>query len=147
MITTSNAFTKILSPFSADGGLLALRLSVGIVLFLRHGWEKRPGQWQSFTSTFPDPVGIGPYASFLVAFVGDFVCPLLLFGGLGTRWAALYALGNIFVAWALVHHFAFFGKAPAADHGELIVLYLGAMLTIAIMGGGAFSIDHLLLKE
>ena len=67
------------------------------------------------------------------------LCPLLLVGELDTRWAALYAFGNIFVAWALVHHLAFFGKAPAADHGELIVVYLGAMLTLAIMGGGAFS--------
>ncbi len=63
MITTSNAFTKMLSSLSADSGLLALRLSVGTVLFLRHGLEKRPGQWHFFTSTFSDPVGIGAYAS------------------------------------------------------------------------------------
>ena len=143
-MNTSNAFTRAITSFSANRGLLILRLSVGAVLFLRHGWEKRPGQWAAFTSTFPDPIGIGPYGSFLFAFAGDFVCPLLLIAGFGTRWAALYAFGNIFVAWALVHHFVFFGKAAAADHGELIVLYLGALLALVVAGGGADSLDHAL---
>ena len=113
----SNVFTRRMSTFSTERGMLVLRLSTAGVLFLRHGWEKRPGQWQAFASSFPDPIGIGPYTSFLIAFVGDFVCPVLIIAGLGTRWAAAYAFGNIFVAWALVHHFVFFGKAPAADHG------------------------------
>ncbi len=88
MITTSNAFTKMLSSLSADSGLLALRLSVGTVLFLRHGLEKRPGQWHFFTSTFPDPVGIGAYASFYSRSWVTLCVRFFLCGGLGTRWAA-----------------------------------------------------------
>ena len=74
----------------------------------------------------------------------DFVCGILLIIGLGARWAALYCLANILVAWAFVHQFSFFGKGPASDHGELIVLYLGALLTLLIAGPGAASIDRAL---
>jgi uncharacterized membrane protein YphA (DoxX/SURF4 family) len=67
--------------------------------------------------------------------------------GWGTRWAALYCFANILVAWAFVHQFAFFGKGPGSDHGELIVLYLGAMLTLLIAGPGAASVDRLLARK
>jgi putative oxidoreductase len=109
--------------------------------------NKYPAHWVQFMAHFPDPVGIGPHASFLFAFFSDFVCAILLTIGLGTRWAALYCLGNIFVAWAFVHHFAFFGKGAGSDHGEIIVLYLGALLTLLIAGPGAASIDHILAQK
>jgi putative oxidoreductase len=64
--------------------------------------------------------------------------------GLGTRWAALFSFCNIFVAWAFVHHFVFLGKVPGSDHGELMVLYLGALLTLLIAGPGAPSVDNAL---
>ncbi len=54
---------------------------------------------------------------------------------------------NIFVAWAFVHHFAFVGKGPGSDHGELMVLYLGALLALLIAGPGAPSIDRLLSRK
>ena len=139
-------FMKFL-PARADMGLLILRVWIGATLFLRHGWEKRPGQWQHFVTSFPDPVGIGPYASFVIAFAGDFLCALLLIVGVGTRWVALFCFANIFVAWTLVHHFRFFGKDPGSDHGELIVLYLGALLAIVIAGGGRATIDSLRLRH
>lgn len=94
---------------------------------------------------FPNPIGIGLHASFLFAFVSDFVCAILPVVGLGTRWAALYCFANILVARASVHRFAFFGKGPG--HGELIVLYLGAMLTLLIAGPGAPSVDRLLARK
>ena len=99
-------------PARADIGLLVLRVWIGATLFLRHGWEKRLGQWQHFVTNFPDPVGIGPYASFVVAFAGDFLCALLLVVGLGTRWVALFCFVNIFVAWSLVHHFRLLWQRP-----------------------------------
>ena len=47
-------------PARADIGLLVLRVWIGATLFLRHGWEKRPGQWQHFVTKFPDPVELDP---------------------------------------------------------------------------------------
>jgi uncharacterized membrane protein YphA (DoxX/SURF4 family) len=49
---------------------------------------------------------------------------------------------NCAVAWAFVHHFQFFGAK--GDHGELIVNYLGATATLFLIGGGRYSLDHLL---
>jgi putative oxidoreductase len=101
-------------PERAAAGLALLRVCTGAVLFLRHGLEKQPAHWAQFMAHFPDPIGIGSHPSFLIAFISDFVCGILLILGLGTRWAALFSLGNIFVAWAFVHHFAFLGKGRKA---------------------------------
>jgi len=134
-------------PERTQAGLAVLRMWTGATLFLRHGWEKQPAHWALFMAHFPNPVGIGAHASFLIAFLADFVCGILLIVGLGTRWAALFCLCNIFVAWAFVHHFAFLGRGPWSDHGELIVLYLGALLTLLIAGPGTVSIDRMLARK
>ena len=128
-------------------GLALLRVWTGATLFLRHGWEKQPAHWAQFMAHFPNPIGIGSHASFFIAFFADFVCAILLIIGLGTRWAALFCFANIFVAWAFVHHFAFFGKGPGSDHGELIVLYLGALLTLLIAGPGAACLDRIIARK
>jgi putative oxidoreductase len=147
MARVKDALLMRFVPERAQTGLALLRVLTGATLFLRHGLEKQPAHWVQFMAHFPDPVGIGPHASFLFAFFSDFVCAILLTIGLGTRWAALYCLGNIFVAWAFVHHFAFFGKGAGSDHAEIIVLYLGALLTLLIAGPGAASIDHILAQK
>jgi putative oxidoreductase len=134
-------------PTHTQFGLALLRVSTGATLFLRHGLEKQPAHWAQFLTHFPDPIGIGSHPSFFIAFVSDFLCSLLVILGLGTRWAALWSLGNIFVAWCFVHQFAFFGKGPASDHGELMILYMGALLSIVIMGPGALSLDHVLSRN
>ncbi len=134
-------------PERTQAGLALLRVWTGATLFLRHGWEKQPAHWAQFMAHFPNPIGIGSHPSFLIAFFSDLVCGILLIIGLGTRWAALYCFANIFVAWAFVHHFAFWGKGPQSDHGELMVLFLGALLTIVIAGPGVACIDRLLGRK
>lgn len=142
-----NSFKAIMRlefiPERSQVGLAVLRVWTGLTLFLRHGWEKNPAHWQQFMAHFPDPIGIGSHPSFLIAFFSDFICSILIMIGLGARWAALFCLANVFVAWAFVHHFAFFGKNPGADHGELIMLYMGALLTIVIAGPGAAALDNI----
>jgi putative oxidoreductase len=88
---------------------------------------------------FPNPLHIGPLPSFAFAFIADAVCMPLLVFGIATRWAALWSFINLFIAWAFVHRFLFFGRG--ADHGELIVVYLGVMLTLLIAGPGKYSFD------
>jgi len=125
-------------PRSQDCGLLALRLGVAIPLFLKHGTEKL-FRFHSMAAHFPDPLHIGVLPSLIFATVADGICMPLLIIGLASRWAALWSFVNLFVAWAFVHHFVFYG--PRGDHGELIVLYLAAMLTLFIAGPGKYSID------
>lgn len=121
-----------------DLGLLALRLTVPTALFLKHGLEKLRG-FHSMAPHFPDPIHIGHWPSFLFAMIADGICMPLLIVGLFTRPAALWSLINLFVAWALVHHFLFFGRG--SDHGELVFVYIGVMLTLLLAGPGRYSID------
>ncbi len=131
-------------PHSADLGLLALRIWVGASLFLKHGFEK-PTNFSQMAAHFPDPLHIGPVPSLIFALCSDAVCSILVMLGLATRWAAALIFVNIFVAWSLVHHFQFFGHG--ADHGEVVVLYLGAYLALAIAGPGRYSVDHRFLSR
>lgn len=141
MSSLRNFFGADFLPSSPQLGLTFLRVATGATLFLHHGWEKRPSQWFAFMAHFPSLFHLGAPVTFLIAFFSDFVCSLLIILGFGTRWAAAFSFCNIFVAWAFVHHFAFLGRGPAADHGELIVLYLGALLAIFLGGPGYLSID------
>jgi len=134
-------------PERSQVGLAILRVSLGATLFLRHGLEKQPAHWAQFMAHFPDPIGIGSHPSFFIAFVSDFICSILLVLGFGTRWAATYCFANIFVAWAFVHKFAFWGKGAASDHGKIMLLFLGGLLALVIAGPGAPSIDRLLARQ
>ncbi len=125
-------------PPSSDSGLLILRLTTITPLFLKHGIEKI-FTFSQMAAHFPDPLHIGPVPSLVFAMVSDSICTLLMILGLATRWAAAIVFVNVIVAWALVHHFEFFGHA--ADHGELIVLYLGVTLTLFLSGPGRYSLD------
>ena len=128
-------------PTAPRLGFTVLRIATGVTLFLHHGWSKRPTHWAAYMAHFPSLFHLGPAVTFLIAFFSDFVCSLLLVFGFASRWAAAFCFCNIFVAWAFVHHFAFLGYGPAADHGELIVLYLAALLAIFLSGPGFLSID------
>lgn len=128
-------------PLSRDGGLLALRLFTALPLFLKHGTEKL-FRFQHMAAHFPDPLHIGAVPSLAFAMLSDGICTLLLMLGLATRWAALIIFVNVGVAWAFVHHFVLFG--PQGDHGELIVLYLGATAALFLSGAGKYSVDAVL---
>ncbi len=125
-------------PQSTDAGLLALRLIAGLSLFLKHGTEKLFG-FSAMNAHFPGSNIHGISLLLLLSTLSDGICSLLMLVGLATRWAALVAVINIFGAWSVIHHFAFFGRG--ADHGELIVLYLAAFIALLIAGPGRFSLD------
>jgi putative oxidoreductase len=127
-------------PSSTDAGLLLLRVGTGLILFLRHGWEK-VSQLTLSNPHFPDPIHIGHSTSWVIAMLADGICSLLIILGVGTRWLSLYCFVNILVAWSLIHHFTFWGKIPGADHGELIALYLSAFLALMVAGPGRYSVD------
>jgi putative oxidoreductase len=125
-------------PAVFDWGLLWLRLGFGLSLFLKHGREK-PTNFAQMAQHFPNPLHVGPVPGLLFALTSDAICSILVLLGLATRWAALWIVANIFIAWSFVHHFQFFGRG--ADHGEAIVLYLGGFLALVIMGPGRVSLD------
>jgi len=133
-------------PSSFNAGLLVLRVGTGLILFLRHGWEK-VSLLTLINPHFPDPLHIGHNTSWVLAMLSDGVCSLLIVLGIGTRWLSLYCFVNIFIAWAFIHHFTFLGKVPGADHGELIAQYLIAFAALMVAGPGHYSVDAQLTAE
>jgi len=139
-----NRLRMTVLPASHDAGLLALRVVGVLPLFLRHGIEKIVS-FSTMAHHFPNPLHIGAVPSLIFATLSDSICSVLLVAGLATRFAALICLINISTAWALVHHFEFFGRG--ADHGELMVLYIAIMLTLLASGAGRYSLDGIISRR
>ncbi|MGE0454068.1 MAG: DoxX family membrane protein [Vicinamibacteria bacterium] len=147
---------------SRDLALLVLRLS-GLGLALLHGWGKvvalSNGQGRPFIDAvaamgFPAP-GLFAWA----AAFAEFGCGLLVFLGLGTRLAAGAAAFTMAVAAfgrhkAQLQAAAALGLLPASEESlkgwgnpELALVYLLALLSLALTGGGRFALDARLSRR
>jgi putative oxidoreductase len=129
------------APFR-DVALLLTRLAVGVV-FLAHGWQKLSTNGIDGTAAFFDQVGVplptaSAWASALVELLGGAALVL----GLGLPVAGLLLAANMLGAFLFVH----VGNGLfVTDGGYELVLVLGAVsLLLAAVGGGRFSLDHLL---
>ena len=125
-------------------GVLFLRVSFGLSLFLKHGVEKITG-FNRMLQGFPDPAHIGTHLSLSIATASDVVAAVFVIVGFATRPSALFVAFNILVAWIFVHHGMFFGEA--ADHGEVCVLYVCGFIAILVCGSGRYSSDALLAQK
>jgi putative oxidoreductase len=123
-------------PTNIDLGLLLLRLGTGGLLALLHGWGKVTGFSKMF-DTFPDPLGIGARASYLLATGGEFIGGIMVALGLFARFGALWAGSVMGVAFFVVHK----GALTGPQSGELGLLYLAGFLAILFTGAGRFSFD------
>lgn len=123
-------------PASADLGLLLLRLWYATPLLVLHGWSKVMG-FSSMAGSFPDPLGVGPRNSLILALIGEVLCPVLMILGLFTRFAALGSAITMGVAFWGVHQFSLRGE----HNGEMAYVYLGVFLALFFAGAGRFSLD------
>lgn len=119
-----------------SAGLLVLRLFVCLAIFIKHGIEKLTG-YATMVHHFPHLMHIDPHVGLGFATLSDGICSLLLVFGLATRPAALVCLINLTVAFLFVHHAAFLKN----DHAELVLMYIGGVLTLLITGPGKYSAD------
>lgn len=127
-------------PSSIDAGLLFLRVTVCISLFLKHGYMKVV-DYSYWAANFADPLGIGKVPSLIISMISEtFGCALIILG-LATRWMSLYSCCVILVAWSLKGHFEYFGHGNPGDHGEATVLYILVMAFLFIVGPGRYSLD------
>lgn len=119
----------------ADLGLLFLRVGSGLIMMLSHGWGKLLGFSQSLNS-FPDPLGVSSPVSLTLTVGAEFFCAALLVLGIKTKWVAIPLTITMLVAAFVVH------SADPWDKKELAVMFALCYGTLAMTGGGKFSIKE-----
>jgi len=135
-------------------GLLILRLGAGGYL-LTHGWGKLQMMLAGKFDAFADPIGLGPAASLVLMVLAEFVCALLVMGGLLTRLAAVPIVIGMSTAAFVVHagdpwtmgraaELFKAGEAESWASKEPALLYWIAFLTLIFTGAGRFSLDAVL---
>ena len=128
---------KVLKPY-ASVLLSVLRFVLGLML-LAHGVAKYLN-FPAGPMNNASPTTLPGFAGILELIGG--ACLVL---GLLTRPVAFILSGMTAVAYFMVH----FPKSffPAANGGEAAILYCFALLFIAVAGGGAWSVDRVMLKD
>jgi putative oxidoreductase len=130
-MTSLYANLEKISPYM----LSVLRIVVAL-LFLQHGLQKYFG----FPSAGP-PMSPLLYVQGAIEIVGS----VLLLVGAYTRVVAFVLAGDMAVAYFMAHFpRSFF---PAANGGDLAVLYCFVFLYLLFAGGGPWSVDRLVLKQ
>lgn len=119
----------------SDLGKFILRILFGAALIIIYGWPTFSSLLAGDIS-YPDPLGIGEYASQLLISISQFFCALMVILGLFTRLAAVPIIIAFIVAFFIFH------SADPFEDKELSYLYLSAFTTIFFIGGGRFSLDQ-----
>lgn len=118
-----------------DWGKLILRLGAS-ALMLTHGFGKLMKLIENGTeASFADPLGVGAFATLLLAILAEVICPLAIILGWKTRLAAVPPIITMAIAVFMIH----------ADDGwgrqELPLLFLFAFVAIALLGAGKLAIE------
>ena len=125
---------------SCSLGLLLLRVTVGGMMLLAHGWGKLTS-FAERSSSFPDPLGIGSSLSMALATGAEAFCALAVVLGFATRWAVVPLMVTMLVAALIVH-----GDDPWAKK-EFALLYFFPFAALLLTGAGRYSLDALFRRE
>ena len=140
---------------NTDWASLVLRLVLALVIF-PHGAQKVLGWFGGYgyrgtMQYFTTQAGLPTPVAFTVL-MAEFVGPILLVAGLGTRVAALLIAAVMIGAILKVHkRVGFFmnwnGQQQAGQEGfEYHLLVLAICAALLVTGGGAFSLDSVLAR-
>lgn len=139
----------LLLKSSNSYAFIPLRLGVGVVMFA-HGAQKLFGWFGGYGlegtgKFFAEKLGLEP-GVLMAALAGgtEFFGGLLLLLGLLTRVSGAALAGTMAVAILTAHPDAFFASNGGMEYPLTLLL---ASLTLAIGGGGAFSLDRKLAAK
>ena len=107
---------------------------------LTHGWPKLTRLIEGGEITFPDPLGIGSFASLFLAMLAEVLGSVLVMLGLATRLAAVSLIFTMIVA-VFIHH-----ADDPFERKELGLMYLLIYIVILIMGSGKYALDRFIKK-
>ena len=124
-----------------DVGLLWLRVTLGGLMLVNHGWGKLEKLLGAEPIQFADPIGLGQTPSLALAAGAEVVCAALLIVGLATRVVALPLVFTMLVAAFVVH-----GADPFAKK-EFALLYAIPFFALVLTGPGRFSLDAWIAKR
>tara|TARA_B110000967_G_scaffold157256_1_gene162369 strand:- start:3249 stop:3683 length:435 start_codon:yes stop_codon:yes gene_type:complete len=140
---------EILLTTSNTVAFLPIRLGVGVVM-IAHGAQKLFGWFggyglQGTGQFFAETLGLKP-GVLMAALAGgtELIGGLLLIVGLLTRVAGISLAGTMAVGIITAHPGAFFASNNGMEYPLTLLL---ASLTLAIGGGGAFSVDRKLTTK
>jgi putative oxidoreductase len=119
-------------------GLLLLRIGTTALIWAFHIRPKL-AHFDDELASFPDPIGIGHAASFVLALLSEGACSLLVAVGLLARLASLPILFTML----MVLYLATQGFAGADV--QFALLYALPYAAIVLTGPGRWSLDHRLL--
>ena len=133
---------KLLSTKYSAGAfstaVFILRITVG-ALMLHHGYNKLI-HFADMQPKFMNFLGLGTTVSLSMVIFAEFFCSVFLLLGLFTRLACIPLIIAMGVALWKAHHFEVFGD------GEVPALYLGAYITLLLVGPGKASLDSMMGK-
>jgi putative oxidoreductase len=134
---------------TTDWALLIVRLIIGYNLFLNSGLNKL---LHLSSMMRVDTLGIGDslagpamvYAAFALG-----ICPLLVFFGLATRYAAFFSMVSLAATGIFVDHvFTLNYLDPGHNsHPEIVWLFFSMYLVVVFTGPGRFSLDGILSQS
>ena len=125
-------------PF-INWALLLLRIVVSVSM-LSHGVPKLVSLFLGDFS-FPDPIGLGPELSLVLATFAEFFCSVFILVGYRSRLAAIPLIITLLVALIIVH-----GDDSLLDHIN-ILLYLFTYAILLHLGGGKFTLTYYFFEK
>jgi putative oxidoreductase len=135
-----NIRNLLVSTHSMGAGWAALLLRLGAGFFMAlHGWEKLINFNEKVTG-WPDPLGVGDFASLSLTVFSELVCSVLVMLGLFTRPALAVLIITMLIIVFVVH-----AGDPLGDR-EHALLFLIPYVALFLLGPGRLSVDSLLKK-
>lgn len=124
-------------PLNKDLGLLLVRIVLGATMIYAHGWNKLINYQTKFHS-FPDVIGIGNEASYILVTYFETIGALAVILGFYARFHALGLTITMFVGFVIAHNMNIVG----GNSGEKALIYGIGFLLIFLNGAGKYSIDR-----
>lgn len=118
-------------------GLLFLRVYMGGMMLVVHGWPKLLN-FSQYSEQFYDFLGLGAPVSLGLAIFAEVVCAFMVVVGLFTRFATVPLMITMLVAAFVIH-----GQDPFQKQ-EFALMYFAGYFAIFLSGSGKFSVQNLL---